>query len=246
MIALAERPHADEVAVPRNLALVVDTAPASVDQIRQALAACGVVTGPPVPPSDAQRSVAQGSFALVIVDWDCGDRTQGLRLVQNALRSSDASIILIGADVEGAGPRIAESGRCHLLQRPVHISQFRTTIRLALAQRQAAVGSRGGADRRRRQLEDALHQIGALVRRCTDETIDTITHAGAPCPTLRPRERQIVDLLLSHNRVPAVAQRLGISAHTVRNHLKNVYRRCGVHSQQDLLALLKASNRPVD
>ena len=56
---------------------------------------------------------------------------------------------------------------------------------------------------------------------------------------LRPRERQIIDLLLVHRRVPAIAQALGISAHTVRNHLKNLYRRAGVHSQQELLLALK-------
>ena len=36
-----------------------------------------------------------------------------------------------------------------------------------------------------------------------------------------------------------IAQALGISAHTVRNHLKNLYRRAGVHSQQELLLAMK-------
>ena len=58
---------------------------------------------------------------------------------------------------------------------------------------------------------------------------------------LRPRERQIAELLLQHHRVPAVASRLGISANTVRNHLKNIFRRLGVHSQQELLDALKGT-----
>jgi DNA-binding CsgD family transcriptional regulator len=57
---------------------------------------------------------------------------------------------------------------------------------------------------------------------------------------LRPREREIADLLLAHYRVPAVAERLAISPHTVRNHLKNIYRRWGIGSQQELLLALKA------
>ena len=55
---------------------------------------------------------------------------------------------------------------------------------------------------------------------------------------LRPRERQIVQLLLQHYRVPTVATTLGISPHTVRNHLKNIYRRFGLRSQQDVLRAL--------
>ncbi len=57
---------------------------------------------------------------------------------------------------------------------------------------------------------------------------------------LRPREREIANLLLEHYRVPAVAERLAISPHTVRNHLKNIYRRWGIRSQQELLLVLKA------
>ena len=51
-------------------------------------------------------------------------------------------------------------------------------------------------------------------------------------------------LLLQHLRVPAIARRLGISQQTVRNHLKSVFRRTGVRSQQELLdriALASAS-----
>jgi DNA-binding CsgD family transcriptional regulator len=44
-----------------------------------------------------------------------------------------------------------------------------------------------------------------------------------------------VRLLLQHLRVPAIARRLGISQQTVRNHLKSVFRRTGVRSQQELL-----------
>ena len=54
-------------------------------------------------------------------------------------------------------------------------------------------------------------------------------------------------LLLQHLRVPAIARRLGISQQTVRNHLKSVFRRTGVRSQQELLdriALAAASQAP--
>ena len=65
-----------------------------------------------------------------------------------------------------------------------------------------------------------------------------------PICGLRPREQEVVRLLLQHLRVPAIARRLGISQQTVRNHLKSVFRRTGVRSQQELLdriALASAS-----
>jgi DNA-binding CsgD family transcriptional regulator len=62
-----------------------------------------------------------------------------------------------------------------------------------------------------------------------------------PLSALRPRERQIVALLLAHYRVPQIAERLGISPHTVRNHLKGAFRRTGTHCQSDLLRSLSGA-----
>lgn len=63
---------------------------------------------------------------------------------------------------------------------------------------------------------------------------------GAADSRLRPREWQIASLLLQHKRVPAIAQLLGISPQTVRNHLKNAFKRTGTRSQQELLDWLCA------
>jgi DNA-binding CsgD family transcriptional regulator len=41
--------------------------------------------------------------------------------------------------------------------------------------------------------------------------------------------------------VPGIASTLGISPHTVRNHLKAVFRKLGVHSQEALLELLRGA-----
>lgn len=54
--------------------------------------------------------------------------------------------------------------------------------------------------------------------------------------TLTPREREILAALSAGQRVGAIAQRLRVSEHTVRNHLKAVYRKLDVHSQVELLS----------
>lgn len=55
---------------------------------------------------------------------------------------------------------------------------------------------------------------------------------------LSAREWQVARALLSHERVPQIAKRLHISQSTVRNHLKSIYGKLGVHSQQELIGRL--------
>jgi len=52
---------------------------------------------------------------------------------------------------------------------------------------------------------------------------------------LSPRERDVLALLRQGLRVPTVAERLSVSPHTVRNHLRSIFRKLGVSSQRELL-----------
>jgi DNA-binding NarL/FixJ family response regulator len=54
---------------------------------------------------------------------------------------------------------------------------------------------------------------------------------------LSERERQIVDALLIGEDAKTAARKLAISVHTVRNHLKAIYRKLSVHSQLELVSL---------
>lgn len=56
---------------------------------------------------------------------------------------------------------------------------------------------------------------------------------------LSRREREIVETLLNEGSVTGVASTLHISLHTVRNHLKSIFRKLGVHSQVELVTKLK-------
>jgi DNA-binding NarL/FixJ family response regulator len=154
---------------------------------------------------------------MAIVDHDFGGPALGLTLAEAILGESPAALIVLCREFD-VRSTLAGSSRCALLHLPVHGGQLRLTIRHLLA-RQTLTASPASV----RPSESRRSRLAAVA----SPTIDL--------ERLRPREQQIVRLLLQHYRVPAIARALGITMSTVRNHLKNVYRRYGVHSQQDLL-----------
>jgi PAS domain S-box-containing protein len=62
-----------------------------------------------------------------------------------------------------------------------------------------------------------------------------VAHDHPSLQLLSEREREVLSELLGGTRVPAIAKKLFISPHTVRNHLKSMYRKLDVSSQSELL-----------
>lgn len=60
---------------------------------------------------------------------------------------------------------------------------------------------------------------------------------------LSPRETEVLAPLLNGERVPSIAKGLHISPHTVRNHLKSIFRKLGVGSQSELIQLIHSINQ---
>ena len=56
---------------------------------------------------------------------------------------------------------------------------------------------------------------------------------------LSPREREVLEHIVSGHRVPTIARDLFISPHTVRNHLKSIFQKIGVGSQVELVEWLQ-------
>ena len=55
---------------------------------------------------------------------------------------------------------------------------------------------------------------------------------------LTRREREVLAFILLGNDSPTIAERLTLSDNTVRSHKKNLYRKLGIHSKQELLELI--------
>lgn len=92
---------------------------------------------------------------------------------------------------------------------------------------------------------DDRDDLAARLRRIADTLLATgiggLAHPAArSVPALDDisvRQREILVRLLEGHRVPAIARELYLSPSTVRNHLAQLYRKAGVHSQAELLEL---------
>jgi PAS domain S-box-containing protein len=61
---------------------------------------------------------------------------------------------------------------------------------------------------------------------------------------LPEKQREVLERLLRGERVPGIAERMYLSQSTVRNHLCAIFRRVGVHSQEELLQALRRDAQP--
>lgn len=62
--------------------------------------------------------------------------------------------------------------------------------------------------------------------------------------TVTDREMEIARALFVGRRAPQIAERLGVSAKTVRNHMSSLYRKLGVSTQSELVASYSMPPRP--
>ena len=74
------------------------------------------------------------------------------------------------------------------------------------------------------------------------EQVDVLTQAckaAAAIYTLTPREAEALELLAHGRNTAAIQERMVVSRSTAKTHVRNVYAKLGVHSQQDLIDLVE-------
>jgi len=99
---------------------------------------------------------------------------------------------------------------------------------------------------RERDLEEALSRIGEELGKAGIVAEHSMPNAALERPELArlsPRERDVLEHLLDGHRVSTISQRLEVSEHTVRNHLKSMFRKLGVHSQPELIDFARDGSR---
>jgi FixJ family two-component response regulator len=101
-----------------------------------------------------------------------------------------------------------------------------------------------------RMIEDAI--AGSLRRDLAVEhtvsiQVDWLQHyalAREKILRLSPRQREVMSLLLAGESVKVIAQKLGLSKHTVVDYVKRIYKHFSVSSRPALLAQFIAGDQP--
>jgi DNA-binding NarL/FixJ family response regulator len=108
--------------------------------------------------------------------------------------------------------------------------------------RLVVIEPRQGPSEPAQHVSHALARVRAALDQVEHQLINEL-HTGAAMlrpPSLSPREWDVAQGLASGKQAPAVAASLGISVHTVRNHLKSVFRKLDVSTQAALRRRLLA------
>ena len=70
--------------------------------------------------------------------------------------------------------------------------------------------------------------------------MDALAAHAADAWGLTPRERAVLPGLLRGRSVAWVAENLTVSKNTVHTHMRNIYQKAGVHSQEELIDAAEA------
>lgn len=168
---------------------------------------------------------------LVLLDIDLGAPLDGLDIAARLRERSAVPIVFLSAHCDPPTLRRAMGTSPHgFVVKPFTEAQLLTAVQLALHQpensNQPATAAQQTLERIASLLSESGHMLAGVPGGARRPEVDAV---------LSTREREILDSLLSHQRVPGIARTLGISEHTVRNHLKSIYAKLGVHSQEELL-----------
>jgi PAS domain S-box-containing protein len=83
-------------------------------------------------------------------------------------------------------------------------------------------------------LEEIAHRLRTISGLPAEE-LRPVNLGHPALDDLSPREKEVLHHLILGDRVANIAEQLFISEHTVRNHLKSIYRKTGVNSQADVI-----------
>jgi len=161
----------------------------------------------------------QPGVAVIDVELDGGDVAGTRRLLE---RHPELHVLVLTGEPLSRElvHEVARAGAAGLLRKTSSVGQVVETIR-ALGNHSFAIDRTG---------------LTALLQPDVGGGRDSRNQSSA---FLTRREQEILLLLASGVDLQSAAARLGITANTARGYVKNLYRKLGVHSQLELLAVAR-------
>ena len=235
----------------RPQVLLVDDEPEVISAIKEALFHEPyeiVGLGDPV---EALRLLESRPFDVVVADEKMPNMggAEFLAAVRRDFPTTVRIILTGHASVGSAVRAINEGAVYRYLLKPFPASALGEIIRQALSDQHVT-------ELRDRIVDGAVRQHDALIDYAVASGGSTggekpsgpksrapkSTPSGASS-TLSQREKQIVSALAAGKDPKTIAQTLDISVHTVRSHLKTIYRKVGVRTQLELVTRVLGEGR---
>lgn len=196
---------------------------------------------------EALALVEQQPIDVVVAD-EVMPGMQGTELLAVLAREHPdvARVLLTGKPtVDAAARAINEARVFRFVQKPCSTRELRETITAALDARDIAESSS-------RLLAAVERQVLAQGRRDSGNGAERRSLSGRfslglgaqELEVLSEREREVLTAVVDGLRVTQIAHLLFLSQHTVRNHLKAIFRKLGAHSQSELIERYGRAAKP--
>ena len=164
--------------------------------------------------ADAAVLLAERSFDVLLADINMPGNAE-LELLSQAQSLGAAVVLMTGAPSVDTAIGALQGGALDYLKKPIDPELLLQRLDSAVAKSRAAKASR-----------TSLRELPA-----------------ADLERLSAREREVLSLLAVGMPAKEVAQSLGLSANTVRNHVKSIFVKLRVHSQVELQIRLRSGER---
>lgn len=176
---------------------------------------------------------------LALAEINLGRGGDGIEVARDLLFPRGVRVVFASALADAATLARAR-GAAGFIVKPFTQRQLRAAVEMAIGLHDAPRSADAEVvvahlEAARRALADLGVAIGASPASELAPEVAVRLRGDAQLAALSAREHEVLRGLLEHRRVPAIAEHLGISAHTVRNHLKAVFAKLRVSSQQELL-----------
>ena len=192
----------------------------------------------------ALTSVHESPPDLILLDIALGEGPDGIEVAKELRVLADVPIVFVTAHADATTlRRAAEVTPAGFVVKPFQQAQLLSTVMMAVTRASSDLTS--GAVPPRPSVDDTSEPTDPRQHHLRQVAAAVSTRVPGPGrgTTLTSRELEVVQLLLANGRVSSIAARLDISPHTVRNHLRSIFRKLGVHSQVELIQELSSHAR---
>lgn len=216
-------------------AVIVEDEWAVAAQLQRGLQRAGFsVLGLAASGAEAVAQINRHRPNLVVMDIGLPGELDGIQVAATMDGAASIPVLYVTGRVDEATlARASTTNVMGYVVKPFDERQLQTAAVLAIT-RAGVLSRTAGSLQKHRATEQALQTIAGVLQEMG------IVHASGwetkpGLSALSRREMEVMRRLVNNARVSTIARVLHLSPHTVRNHLKTIYRKLGVHSQTELI-----------